>query len=50
MLVTNGLKDGELVVSDNGLLLAREFRYAQDSAQPQGVNVAAPNATHNASK
>ena len=50
VLVTNGLKDGELVVSDNGLLLAREFRYAQDSAQPQGVNVAAPNATHNASK
>ena len=50
VLVTNGLKDGELVVSDNGLLLAREFRNAQDSAQPQGVNVAAPNATHNASK
>jgi cobalt-zinc-cadmium efflux system membrane fusion protein len=50
VLVTNGLKDGELVVSDNGLLLAREFRNAQDSAKPQNVNIAVPDATHNASK
>ena len=50
VLVTNGLKDGELVVSDNGLLLAREFRNAQDSAKPQSVNIAVPDATHNASK
>ena len=50
VLVTNGLKDGELVVSDNGLLLAREFRNAQDSAKPQSANIAAPDATHNASK
>ena len=50
VLVTNGVKDGELVVSDNGLLLAREFRNAQDSAKPQNVNIAVPDATHNASK
>lgn len=50
VLVTNGLKDGELVVSDNGLLLAREFRNAQDSAKPQNVNIAVPDAKHNASK
>ena len=34
VLVTNGLKDGDLVVSENGLLLAREFRNAQASANP----------------
>ena len=50
VLVTNGVKDGELVVSDNGLLLAREFRNAQDSAKPQNVNIAVPDAKHNASK
>jgi len=50
VLVTNGLNDGELVVSDNGLLLAREFRNAQDSAKPRAVNIASPAAANNASK
>ena len=50
VLVTNGLNDGELVVSDNGLLLAREFRNAQDSAKPRAVNIASPAATNNAAK
>ena len=34
VLVTDGLKDGELVVKENGLLLAREFRNAQEQAKP----------------
>jgi len=50
VLVTTGLNDGELVVSDNGLLLAREFRNAQDSAKPRAVNIASPAAANNASK
>ena len=37
VLVTNGLKDGDLVVSENGLLLAREFRNAQASANPNTI-------------
>jgi cobalt-zinc-cadmium efflux system membrane fusion protein len=50
VLVTDGLKDGELVVSDNGLLLAREFRNAQDSVKPLSANIAPPDATRNVSK
>ena len=50
VLVTTGLNDGELVVSDNGLLLTREFRNAQDSAKPRAVNIASPAATNNAAK
>ena len=50
VLVTTGLNDGELVVSDNGLLLTREFRNAQDSAKPRAVNIASPAAANNASK
>ena len=34
VLVTDGLKDGELVVKENSLLLAREFRNAQEQAKP----------------
>jgi len=50
VLVTNGLQDGELVVSENGLLLAREFRNSQDSAKPQAANIAAPASANTASK
>jgi cobalt-zinc-cadmium efflux system membrane fusion protein len=50
VLVTNGLNDGELVVVDNGLLLTREFRNAQDSAKPHSVNIATPAAASTASK
>lgn len=34
VLITDGLKDGELVVKENSLLLAREFRNAQEQAKP----------------
>lgn len=34
VLVVEGLKAGELVVKDNSLLLAREFRNAEDQAKP----------------
>ncbi|PIT78382.1 efflux RND transporter periplasmic adaptor subunit [Limnohabitans sp. JirII-31] len=34
VLVIDGLKANELVVKDNGLLLAREFRNAEDQAKP----------------
>ena len=34
VLVTEGLKDGELVVKENSLLLAREFHNAQEQAKP----------------
>ena len=34
VLVTDGLKDGDLVVKENSLLLAREFRNAQEQAKP----------------
>ena len=34
VLVTDGLKDGELVVKENSLLLSREFRNAQEQAKP----------------
>jgi cobalt-zinc-cadmium efflux system membrane fusion protein len=34
VLVTSGLKEGELVVKENSLLLAREFRNAQEQAKP----------------
>jgi cobalt-zinc-cadmium efflux system membrane fusion protein len=45
VLVTDGLKDGELVVKENGLLLAREFRYAQEHAKPHTPDpLAAPKA------
>ena len=37
VLVTNGLNDGDLVVSENGLLLAREFRNAQASSNPNPI-------------
>ncbi len=50
VLVTTGLNDGELVVSDNGLLLAREFRNAQVFAKPHSVNIATPAAASTASK
>ena len=50
VLVTNGLNDGELVVIDNGLLLTREFRNAQDFAKPHSVNIATPAAASTASK
>lgn len=33
VLLSEGLKEGELVVSQNGLLLSRELRIAQDNAQ-----------------
>jgi multidrug efflux pump subunit AcrA (membrane-fusion protein) len=32
VLVVQGLQEGDLVVKDNGLLLAREFRIAQENA------------------
>jgi cobalt-zinc-cadmium efflux system membrane fusion protein len=32
VLVVQGLQEGDLVVKDNSLLLAREFRIAQDNA------------------
>jgi hypothetical protein len=32
VLIVNGVQAGELVVKDNGLLLAREFRIAQENA------------------
>jgi multidrug efflux pump subunit AcrA (membrane-fusion protein) len=32
VLVVDGVQAGELVVKDNGLLLAREFRIAQENA------------------
>jgi hypothetical protein len=32
VLIVDGLQAGELVVKDNGLLLAREFRIAQENA------------------
>jgi cobalt-zinc-cadmium efflux system membrane fusion protein len=40
VLVTNGLKGGDLVVSENGLLLARELRNAQASANPNPIAAA----------
>jgi len=33
-LVTSGLGAADVVVSQNGLLLAREFRIAEDAARP----------------
>jgi membrane fusion protein, heavy metal efflux system len=33
VLLSEGLKEGEQVVSQNGLLLSRELRIAQDNAQ-----------------
>jgi cobalt-zinc-cadmium efflux system membrane fusion protein len=33
VMLSEGLKEGELVVSQNGLLLSRELRIAQDNAQ-----------------
>lgn len=36
VLLSGGLKEGELVVSENGLLLARELRLAQDAAHAGG--------------
>jgi len=33
VLVIDGLRDGEQVVKDNSLLLAREFRVAQEEAR-----------------
>jgi cobalt-zinc-cadmium efflux system membrane fusion protein len=35
-LISSGLKEGELVVSENGLLLARELRLAQEAAHSGG--------------
>jgi hypothetical protein len=35
VLVVQGLQAGDLVVKENGLLLAREFRNAQDHAMQQ---------------
>jgi multidrug efflux pump subunit AcrA (membrane-fusion protein) len=32
VLIVDGVQAGELVVKDNGLLLAREFRIAQENA------------------
>jgi len=42
VLVTEGLQDGELVVKENSLLLAREFRNAQEQAKPNTPNPLAP--------
>jgi len=42
VLVTEGLQDGELVVKENSLLLAREFRNAQEQAKPSTPNPLAP--------
>ena len=36
VLVSSGLKEGEQVVSENGLLLARELRLAQEAARAGG--------------
>ncbi len=33
VLIVDGIRAGELIVKDNGLLLAREFRIAQENAQ-----------------
>ena len=33
VLITEGVKPGERVVKENSLLLAREFRIAQDEAK-----------------
>jgi hypothetical protein len=35
-LVGAGLREGELVVSENGLLLARELRLAQEATHTGG--------------
>jgi cobalt-zinc-cadmium efflux system membrane fusion protein len=40
VLLSEGLKEGEQVVSQNGLLLSRELRIAQDSAQPSSTPAA----------
>ena len=32
VLIVEGVQAGELIVKDNGLLLAREFRIAQENA------------------
>ena len=37
VLLSEGLKEGEQVVSQNGLLLSRELRIAQDNAQTGGT-------------
>jgi len=38
VLLSEGLKEGEQVVSQNGLLLSRELRIAQDNAQTGGAS------------
>jgi cobalt-zinc-cadmium efflux system membrane fusion protein len=40
VLLSQGLKEGEQVVSQNGLLLSRELRIAQDNAQPSSTPAA----------
>ena len=37
VVVARGLEVGEQVVSENVLLLARQFRLAQDDAKPDGA-------------
>ena len=41
-VVSQGLEAGEQIVSENMLLLAREFRTAQDEAQPAAKTIAMP--------